>query len=82
MQVKFDVGREALKWIAIATMTVDHVGAIFYPNYVVLRIIGRISFPLFSYLTALGIDTTRKVKNTSSDSYFLGSCPKFRLFWQ
>ena len=62
MQVKFDVSREALKWIAVATMTVDHVGAIFYPNYVVLRIIGRISFPLFSYLAALGIETTRNVK--------------------
>ncbi len=62
MQVKFDVSREALKWIALATMTVDHVGAIFYPNYVVLRIIGRISFPLFSYLAALGIETTRNVK--------------------
>jgi len=62
MQGKFDVGREALKWIAVATMTVDHVGAIFYPNYVVLRIIGRISFPLFSYLTALGTETTRNVK--------------------
>jgi len=62
MQEKFDVSREALKWIAVATMTVDHVGAIFYPNYVVLRIIGRISFPLFSYLAALGIETTRNVK--------------------
>ena len=71
MQVKFDVGREALKWIAIATMTVDHVGAIFYPNYVVLRIIGRISFPLFSYLTALGIEATRNVKK-----YFI----RFLLF--
>jgi hypothetical protein len=62
MQVKFDVSREALKWIAVATMTVDHVGAIFYPNYVVLRIIGRISFPLFSYLAALGFETTRNIK--------------------
>jgi hypothetical protein len=62
MQGKFDVGREALKWIAVATMTVDHVGAIFYPNYVVLRIIGRISFPLFCYLAALGVETTRNTK--------------------
>jgi len=62
MQGKFDIGREALKWIAVATMTVDHVGAIFYPNYEVLRIIGRISFPLFSYLVALGVESTRNVK--------------------
>jgi hypothetical protein len=63
MQGNFDVGREILKWIAIATMTVDHVGAILYPTIEVLRIIGRISFPLFSYLIALGVETTRNVKN-------------------
>jgi hypothetical protein len=63
MQGNFDVGREILKWIAIATMTVDHVGAIFYPTYDILRIIGRISFPLFSYLIALGVESTRNVKN-------------------
>jgi hypothetical protein len=62
MQREFDVGREILKWIAVATMTVDHVGAIFYPTYEVLRIIGRISFPLFSYLIVLGVETTRNVK--------------------
>ena len=62
MQGKFDVGREALKWIAVATMTVDHVGAIFYPGCDVLRIVGRISFPLFSYLAVLGVETTRDVK--------------------
>jgi hypothetical protein len=63
MQRNFDVGREILKWIAVATMTVDHVGAIFYPSYEVLRIIGRISFPLFSFLIALGMESTHNVKN-------------------
>lgn len=63
MQGSFDVGREVLKWIAIATMTVDHVGAVLYPTYEVLRLIGRLSFPLFCYLTALGVETTRNVKN-------------------
>jgi len=63
MQGNFDVGREILKWIAIATMTVDHVGAILYPTYDILRIIGRLSFPLFSYLIALGVESTRNVKN-------------------
>jgi hypothetical protein len=56
----FDFGREILKIIAIITMTVDHVGAILYPDLIVLRIIGRIAFPLFAYLITLGIESTKK----------------------
>lgn len=62
MQV-FDYGRELLKWIAIITMTVDHVGAVLYPEVDVLRWIGRLSFPLFAYLLMLGLENTRNVRN-------------------
>ena len=56
----FDIGREILKIVAIITMTVDHVGAILYPDLFVLRVIGRIAFPLFAYLITLGIESTEK----------------------
>jgi hypothetical protein len=59
----FDFGRELFKWIAIITMTVDHVGVILYPEFEVLRLIGRLSFPLFAYLLILGSETTRNVRN-------------------
>ena len=59
----FDFGRELLKWIAIITMTVDHVGAVLYPEFEILRWIGRISFPLFAYLLILGMENTRNVNN-------------------
>ena len=59
----FDLGRELLKWIAIITMTVDHVGVIFYPEFTVLRFIGRLSFPLFAYLLILGMENTRNIRN-------------------
>jgi hypothetical protein len=59
----FDSGRELLKWIAIITMTVDHVGRILYPEFTVLRLIGRLSFPLFAYLLMLGMETTRNIRN-------------------
>jgi hypothetical protein len=62
MQV-FDYGRELLKWIAILTMTVDHVGAVLYPELEFLRWIGRLSFPLFAYLLMLGLESTRNVRN-------------------
>ncbi len=65
----YDYGRELLKWIAIITMTLDHVGAILYPNFELLRWIGRLAFPLFAYLLILGMESTRNIRN-----YF------FRLF--
>ena len=59
----FDSGRELLKWLAIITMTVDHVGAVLYPEVTVLRVIGRLSFPLFAYLLILGMESTRNIHN-------------------
>jgi len=44
-------------------MTIDHVGAILYPEHTVLRVIGRFSFPLFCYLIVLGMESTRSVRN-------------------
>ena len=55
-----------LKIIAIITMTIDHIGAILYQDLTILRIIGRISFPIFAFLLVEGF------KHTSNKfKYFL-----------
>ena len=38
-----------LKLFAVAYMVIDHVGAVFFPDLIILRIIGRMAFPIFSY---------------------------------
>ncbi len=60
---KFDLIRELLKAIAVITMTVDHVGVIFFPDILLLRVIGRLSFPIFSYLLVLGVESTGNPRN-------------------
>lgn len=60
---EFDFGRDILKVIAIITMTLDHIGIILYPNSSILRIVGRLSFPIFAYLIVLGIESTKKPRN-------------------
>ena len=52
---RHDSSRELLKWLALTTMTIDHIGLILYPQIPILRIIGRLSFPLFAYLLVLGM---------------------------
>lgn len=48
-----------LKIIAYATMIIDHVGLFFFPDILIFRIIGRLSFPIFAWLAANGAKHTR-----------------------
>lgn len=51
----------SLKWIAIITMLIDHTGATLFPQYTLLRIIGRIAFPLFAFLLVEGFFHTKQI---------------------
>ena len=41
-------------------MLIDHIGANFFPQIAILRIIGRIAFPLFAYSVYDGCKYTKK----------------------
>ena len=60
-----------LKWIAVVSMIVDHIGAVFFPNCMIhifgftifpLRIIGRLAFPIYCFLLVEGIRHTSNWK--------------------
>lgn len=48
-----------LKLIAAALMLIDHVGAILLPETVILRCIGRLAFPIFTFFIAEGYAHTQ-----------------------
>lgn len=53
-----------IKWIAVLLMIIDHIGyyfVAFMPNpvFILLRLIGRLSFPLFAYSVAAGFLRTK-----------------------
>jgi len=47
------INQNMLKVIALVTMTIDHLGYFLFPEIRELRIIGRIAYPIFTYLFAI-----------------------------
>ena len=56
---RFGYSATVLKWIALITMTADHIGFILFPQATALRVIGRIAMPVFAYLIAEGCRYSR-----------------------
>jgi hypothetical protein len=48
-----------LKVLAMLSMLLDHIGVQLFPDCVVLRLLGRISFPIFAYMIAEGCFYTK-----------------------
>lgn len=67
-EIKTRVGLtgNALKLIALAAMTLDHIGLMLLPQYPFLRTIGRLAFPIFAYMIAEGCTYTHNKRK-----YFL-----------
>ena len=51
-----------LKWFALITMTIDHIGHFIFPDLIELRVVGRLAFPIFAYLFALSYRYTSNQK--------------------
>ena len=48
-----------IRLIACLTMFIDHAGKMLFPQYPVMRLVGRLAFPLFAYGIAVGAVCTR-----------------------
>ncbi len=70
----------ALKLIALAAMTVDHIGARLFPGMLILRIIGRIAFPIFAYMIAEGCRHTSNRTRYLATIAVLGAAMQV-FFW-
>ena len=67
-----------LKIIAAIFMLIDHIGLILLPNQIILRIIGRLSFPIFAFMIAEGcVHTKNKAKYFSGIFTLATICQTF-----
>lgn len=48
-----------IKLLAALLMVIDHIGIVFFPNQLVFRYVGRLSFPLFAWLVGQGEKYTK-----------------------
>lgn len=63
---------DGLKLFAIVTMLIDHIGYMYFPDYLLLRSIGRLSFPIFAYQVAIGYDKTSDLKRYMERLFIFG----------
>lgn len=70
-RVNTDTG--LIKTVAILTMIIDHVGVIFFPGNMWLRVIGRIAFPLFAWGIVVGAVYTRNLYNYAMRLFVLAA---------
>jgi len=58
-RIGLNADTDLLKLIAMVTMFVDHVGKMCFSQYYIMRIIGRMAFPIYAYCIAVGCVYTR-----------------------
>ena len=68
-----------LKLIALVTMIIDHVGAIFFPQFIWLRYIGRLSMPIYAFLVCRATCTHAILTATHCAWVFLLCSPECRM---
>jgi len=63
---------DVLKLIAMITMLTDHIGHMFFPQHAIFRSVGRLAFPIFAYLLAVGYEKTSSLKNYARRLFIFG----------
>lgn len=74
-----------LKFIAILTMLIDHIGIALIPSttplYWICRVVGRIAMPIFCYKIALGFIHTRNLSKYAYRILLMTLCAQIPFAW-
>lgn len=70
-----------LKIIALISMIIDHLGAMFFEDYIIFRIIGRIAFILYAFMLVEGYFHTRNIKKYLGKLFLWGLISEIPFDW-
>lgn len=69
-----------IKIIAVITMVVDHLGLFMFPQLDYLRVIGRLSFPLFAWSISNGAKHTKNINAYLARLFAFGTISQIPYF--
>lgn len=58
-KVDLNTDTNLLKLVAMIAMLIDHAGKMLFPQYRIMRVIGRIAFPIYAYCLTVGMVYTK-----------------------
>ena len=61
MQVRLNTDTNLLKIVAMVSMLIDHAGKMLFPQYALMRLIGRLAFPIYAYCLTVGCVYTKNM---------------------
>lgn len=70
----------SLKLVALIAMTIDHIGYFIFPECLWMRIVGRVSFPVFAYMIAEGCRYTSCRSKYLLKMALIGVCMQIVMF--
>ena len=79
---KLTVSGNTLKIIAMISMLIDHAGLLLFNDNEVMRIIGRLAFPVFAFLIAEGCFYTKNKLRHFLEIFILGAVCQVVYFIQ
>lgn len=79
---KLTISGNTLKIIAMISMLIDHAGLLLFNDNEVMRIIGRLAFPLFAFLLAEGCYYTKNKLRHFLEIFILGALCQVVYFIQ
>lgn len=74
-------GSDWLKILACFFMFADHVGYLFFPQYLIFRAVGRLAFPIFAWQVSIGYRNTSHLGRYMGRLFIFAVISQIPYFW-